>query len=160
YFAVTGVPTCALPIFSTLSPPGETWLMRYVFNFDHARGIHVHQYQMPTGEPASHGCVRLILEDAQWIYGWADPWRTTVGSGALGLRSADGRILEQGTTVLVLGDGEEPVDGPPQRFLHTDDGPALRVVELPADPWSVPPGTAQQRTFDRRRSRAEIDSRL
>ncbi|HLT47510.1 MAG TPA: L,D-transpeptidase, partial [Rubricoccaceae bacterium] len=57
---------------STLSPPGETWLMRYVFNFDHARGIHVHQYQMPTGEPASHGCVRLILEDAQWIYGWAD----------------------------------------------------------------------------------------
>ena len=137
---------------STLSPPGETWLMRYVFNFHHERGIHIHQYQMPTGEPASHGCVRLILADARWIYDWADPWRTTVGSGRRGIGTAEGRILQQGTTVLVLGDGEEPVDGPPQRFLHTDDGPALRVVELPADPWSVPPGTAQQRTFDRRRS--------
>ncbi|MDX1418944.1 MAG: L,D-transpeptidase [Rubricoccaceae bacterium] len=137
---------------STLSPPGETWLMRYVFNFHHRRGIHVHQYQMPTGEPASHGCVRLILADAQWIYDWADPWRTTVGSGALGLRSADGRILEQGTTVLVLGDGEEPVGGPAELFRHTPSGPVLNRVELPEDPWSVPPGTAQQRMFDRRRA--------
>jgi hypothetical protein len=137
---------------SDLSPPGETWLMRYVFNFNHERGIHVHQYQMPTGEPASHGCVRLILEDAKWIFEWAEPWRTTVGSGALGLRSADGRVLEQGTVVLVLGDGEEPVDGPVRRFLHTENGPVLRVVELPEDPWSVPPGTDQQRLFDRRRA--------
>lgn len=137
---------------SDLSPPGQTWLMRYVFNFDHRRGIHVHQYQMPTGEPASHGCVRLILQDAQWIYSWADPWRTTAGSGYAGIGSAGGRVLEQGTTVLVLGDGEEPTDGPPQRFLHTPSGPVLRVVELPADPLSVPAGTEQQRLFDRQRT--------
>lgn len=136
---------------STLSPPGETWLMRYVFNFYHERGIHIHQYQMPTGEPASHGCVRLIMADAQWIYDWADGWRTTAGDGSRGLGSASGRILRQGTTVLVLGDGEEPVDGPVQRFVHTPDGPQLRVVALPNHPYDVPPGSPQQEMFDRRR---------
>ena len=132
---------------SSEAPPGEVWLMRYVFNFDAVRGIHIHQYQMPTGEPASHGCVRLILADARWIYGWADPWVTTNGRGAMG-----GNIIKQGTMVLVLGDGEEPKGGPVQRFLRTPDGPVLRVVDLPADPWSVSPGSAQQRAWDRRRS--------
>ncbi|MDX1418945.1 MAG: L,D-transpeptidase [Rubricoccaceae bacterium] len=132
---------------SSESPPGEEWLMRYVFNFHNERGIHIHQYQMPTGEPASHGCVRLILADARWIYDWADPWVTTNGRGAKG-----GQIRQQGTMVLVLGEGEEPKDGPPQRFLYTPDGPRLRVVDLPADPWSVPPGSDQQRAWDRRRS--------
>ncbi|NNF59020.1 MAG: L,D-transpeptidase [Rhodothermaceae bacterium] len=138
---------------STLSPPGETWLMRYVFNFHHERGIHIHQYQMPTGEPASHGCVRLILADARWIYDWADSWRTTAGTGNRGLPSANGRIVEQGTTVLVLGDGEEP-DGPPQRFVDTVNGPTLRVVELPNHPYDVPPGSPQQQMFDRQRTQS------
>ena len=136
---------------STLSPPGETWLMRYVFNFHHERGIHIHQYQMPTGEPASHGCVRLILADARWIYDWADPWRTTVGSGRRGIGTAEGRILQQGTTVLVLGDGEEPSGGPVQRFVDTPSGPQLRVVTLPDHPYDVPPGSPQQVLFDRQR---------
>jgi len=136
---------------STLSPPGETWLMRWVFNFHHARGIHIHQYQMPTGAPASHGCVRLILGDAQWIYSWADAWVTTAGSGERGLGTAGGRILQQGTTVLVLGDGEEPL-GAPERFVEVDGEPALRVVELPDSPYDVPPGTGQQVMFDRQRA--------
>lgn len=131
---------------SSESPPGEEWLMRWVFNFHHERGFHVHQYTMPTGAPASHGCVRLIAADAKWIYDWADPWRTTAGVGALG-----GDILEQGTVVLVLGDGEEP-EGRPERFVKGPDGPRVRLVDLPDDPWSVPPGTAQQRFFDSRRS--------
>lgn len=130
---------------SSESPPGEEWLMRWVFNFHHERGFHIHQYTMPTGAPASHGCVRLIAADAKWIYDWADPWTTTAGEGALG-----GDIIEQGTTVLILGDGEEP-EGPPQRFVRGPDGPEVRLVELPDDPFDVPPGTAQQRFFDSRR---------
>ncbi|HLT47511.1 MAG TPA: L,D-transpeptidase [Rubricoccaceae bacterium] len=129
---------------SSESPPGEEWLMRWVFNFENERGIHIHQYSMPSGGPASHGCVRLITADARWIYGWADPWVTTNGRGAIG-----GRILKQGTMVLVL--GEEP-PGRPRVFEHTPVGPVRRVVELPEDPWSVPPGSAQQRAWDRRRS--------
>ena len=143
---------------STLSPPGERWRMRWVFNFHHARGIHVHQYRMPNGEPASHGCVRLITDDAKWIYDWADGWRTTAGNAATGLPSADGRVIEQGTTVLVLGDGEEPVGGPPARFVWDGDQPRLRVVDLPADPYTVPPGTPQQELFDRRRAQAAANS--
>lgn len=139
---------------STLSPPGERWRMRWVFNFHHERGIHVHQYRMPIGQPASHGCVRLITQDAQWIYDWADGWRTTAGTAADGLPSANGRVIEQGTTVLVLGDGEEPVSGPPARFDWVEGEPTLRVVDLPADPYSVRPGTPQQEMFDRKRQRA------
>ncbi len=136
---------------STLSPPGERWLMRWVFNLHHERGIHVHQYNVPTGAPGSHGCVRLIMADAQWIYNWADGWVTSAGPSERGLASADGRVLRQGTVALILGEGEEPT-GPVQRFTHTDAGPALRVVELPADPYSVPAGTEQQRMFDRQRT--------
>ena len=135
---------------STLSPPGETWRMRWVVNFHDARGIHVHQYAMPIGEPASHGCVRTITRDAEWIYEWADLWRTTNGHGSRGLASR-GRILQQGTTVLVL--GEEPVGGPPQRFRWDDGVPTLVVVDLPDDPYSVPAGTPQQERFDRIRKR-------
>lgn len=126
---------------SSESPPGEEWLMRWVFNFHAPRGFHVHQYTMPTGAPASHGCVRLIAADARWIYDWADGWK----------RDSQGRVIEQGTMVLVLGDGEEP-DGRPQRFLRTPDGPRPNTVDLPDDPYSVPPGTDQQVQFDRLRA--------
>ncbi len=126
---------------SSESPPGEEWLMRWVFNFHGPRGFHIHQYVMPTGAPASHGCVRLIAADAKWIYDWADGWK----------RDANGNVIQQGTTVLVLGDGEEP-DGRPQRFVKTPAGPRPNLVDLPDDPFSVPPGTDQQVQFDRLRA--------
>lgn len=129
---------------SSESPPGQEWLMRWVFNFHNERGIHVHQYSMPRSGPASHGCVRLITADARWIYDWAEPWVTTNGRGAIG-----GQIRRQGTPVLIL--GEEP-DDRPRVFDHTPSGPVRRVVTLPEDPWSVPPGSAQQAVWDRRRS--------
>lgn len=133
---------------SSESPPGQTWLMRWVLNFHNERGFHMHQYSMPTGAPASHGCVRMIDADARWLYDWVDPWVTTAGRGALG-----GEIRKQGTMLLVLGEGQEP-DGPARRFVDTPEGPERRIVELPEDPWSVPPGTAQQRAFDRLRPRS------
>jgi hypothetical protein len=133
---------------SSESPPGEEWLMRWVFNFHAPRGFHVHQYTMPTGAPASHGCVRLIAADAKWIYDWADGWT----------RDNQGRVVEQGTTVLILGDGEEP-DGRPQRFVKKPGGPQPNYVELPEDPFDVPAGTDQQVHFDRlRAARAQSDT--
>ena len=128
---------------STLSPPGEDWEMYWVFNFHHTRGIHVHQYPFPTGGPASHGCVRLIDADAKWIYQWAEPWKTT--EGHIGPWSAQGRILEQGTTVLVL--GTEP-EGVPRPFTFERRYPVLKRLDLPDHPREVPPGTPQQRRFD------------
>lgn len=129
---------------SSESPPGQVWLMRWVLNFYHERGFHMHQYAMPTGGPASAGCVRLLMADAKWLYDWVDPWVTTAGRGAMG-----GDILEQGTMLLLLGDGQEP-KGPAPRFRWTPDRPEKIVVALPEDPYSVPPGSAQQRFYDRR----------
>lgn len=135
---------------STLSPPGEEWNMRWVFNFHAARGIHVHQYSMPTGGPMSHGCVRLIDADAKWIYDWAEPWQTT--KGHMGPASGRGRLLSPGTPVLVLGD--EP-EGDPEPFEYKRKYPVLKRVQLPSDPYKVPPGTPQQERWDQQRRRAQ-----
>lgn len=130
---------------SSLSPRDEPWEMYWVFNIHEARGIHIHQYAFPTGGPTSHGCVRLIDSDAKWIYNWADPWtRSGKGTGI----AQGGRIVKQGTTVLVI--NEDPA-GKPQPFEFMKRYPILRKVELPADPYDVPPGTPQQEHFDRLR---------
>jgi len=132
---------------STLSPPGEEWRMRWVFNFHAARGIHVHQYSMPTGGPTSHGCVRLVDADAKWIYDWAEPWETT--QGHMGPSSGRGKLLAPGTMVLVLGKSPE---GTPQPFEYKERYPVLKRVELPTNPYAVPPGSGQQRMWDRTRA--------
>ena len=131
---------------STLSPPGEEWRMRWVFNFHAARGIHIHQYSMPTGGPASHGCVRLIDADARWIYNWADPWQTT--KGHMTPASAQGKLLDPGTMVLVIGDDPK---GTPQPFEYKARYPVLKRVDLPSNPYDVPAGTNQQEMWDRLR---------
>ncbi len=75
---------------------------------------------------------------------------TSNGTAADGLPSR-GRITKQGTTVIVV--GTEP-PGAPQRFQDADGQPELIKVALPDDVWAVPPGTEQQREFDRKRRRA------
>lgn len=135
---------------STLSPPGEEWKMRWVFNFHAARGIHIHQYSFPTGGPGSHGCVRLIDADAKWIYDWADPWKTT--NGHMGPASGRGELLAPGTMVLVISD--EP-EGDPQPFDYKSRYPVLKRVDLPNDPYEVPPGSPQQEIWDQYRQEAQ-----
>jgi len=134
---------------SSESPPGERWEMYWVFNFVVNRGIHVHQYPLPTGGPTSHGCVRLIEEDAKWIYDWADQWRS--GSGAGYNAGGYGTIVEPGTMVLVL--GQDP-PGKPEPFVRVNRRPEIRQVELPTSPYNVAPGTDMQRYFDRREGRS------
>jgi hypothetical protein len=131
---------------STMSPPGEDWTMRWVFNFHAARGIHVHQYSMPTGGPTSHGCVRLVDADAKWIYDWAEAWSTT--QGRIGPASGRGTLKDPGTMVLVV--GNDPA-GTPQPFEYKARYPVLKRVELPRNPYDVPPGTNQQEMWDRLR---------
>lgn len=119
---------------SSLSPPGERWEMYWVFNFHLARGIHIHQYPMPTGGPTSHGCVRLVEDDAKWIYFWADSWRTAGGDG---FGSQGSRIIRPGTTVLVI--GQDPTSHP-HPFDLRGRYPALRRIDLPTRPQDVPRG--------------------
>lgn len=132
---------------SSLSPPGERWEMYWVFNFHNPRGIHIHQYPLPTGGPTSHGCVRLVDTDAKWIYDWADAWQ--VANGRVDFGSIGSRVVEPGTTVLVV--GEDPA-GAPLPFDFKKRYPVLKQVDLPAHPYDMPPGTDQQEHFDRLRA--------
>ncbi len=129
---------------SSESPDDEPWEMYWVMNFHQSKGMHVHQYEMPTGGPLSHGCVRLVDADAKWVYHWADIWHTT--SSSEGIASVGAKILKQGTTVLVI--GQEP-DGKPQPFQFGRRYPVLKRITLPAHPYDIPPGTPQQVRFDK-----------
>lgn len=127
----------------------ESWDMYWVMNIHVERGIHFHQYAMPTGGPGSHGCIRAIDADARWVYNWADSWTTSSGRNTFA--SIGSRVLKQGTTVLVLGDDPEDV---PHPFLNRRRYPVLMQVSLPADVWSVPAGSPQQVQWDRARRSA------
>ncbi len=118
---------------STESPPGQEWRMRYVMNIHNSRGIHLHQYDsVPTGPPVGHGCVRLIMPDAKWLWEWSEPWVTTAGRGARG-----GKLKERGTMVIIQ--GEEP-KATPRRVKIEPAGARRIIVSLPPDPLSVEPG--------------------
>ena len=132
------------PGYGSSDPDAELWEMYWVMNLHEARGIHMHQYALPTSGPASHGCIRMLEPDAQWLYTWTDTWRVEGQRDPISSVGAD--IKAQGTMVLIIG---EDISVPPQPFLHRPNYPVLRMVHLPPDPYAIPPGTGQQRAFDR-----------
>lgn len=127
----------------------ESWDMYWVMNIHLERGVHFHQYAMPTGGPTSHGCIRAVDADAKWVYDWADSWTAAGGNT---FTSIGTRLTKPGTTVLVLGDDPKTAPSP---FIFRRRYPILAKTELPASPWDVPPGTAQQVRWDRERVAAE-----
>lgn len=73
---------------STVNP---RWYMPWYFNFENRRGLALHAYTLP-GRPASHACIRMLDDDARWLYGWGEQW--TLGAGG-------GTIDRPGTPVLI-----------------------------------------------------------
>ena len=59
-----------------VSTVDDAWLLPFYFNFMNFEGVGVHQYELP-GYPASHACVRLDMDDAKYIYDWAQQWELT-----------------------------------------------------------------------------------
>lgn len=98
---------------STINP---TWVMEWAFNFENQLGLAMHQKELP-GHPASHGCVRLLEDDARWLFGWADPW-------SLDLEGR--RLLERGTPVFIVG------------AYDFDSPPPWRSLEWLASPVTLP----------------------
>ena len=99
---------------STIDPE---WIMDWAFNFENRTGLAFHEQTLP-GQPASHGCVRLLGDDAQWLFEWGDPWT---------LDATGTRVLKLGTPVLVIGEYDfaaAPSWRSPDRLA--------RPVELPA----------------------------
>ncbi len=134
------------PGYGSNSPDAELWEMYWVMNIHEARGIHIHQYALPMGGPASHGCVRLSDPDARWLYAWTDTWDKTGGDH---ISSVGATIHEQGTIVLVIG---HDIVGMPNPFVFREDYPVMKRVQLPDSPYDLPPGTPQQEQFDRLRA--------
>lgn len=78
---------------STVDP---SWKLGWNFNIYNHDGIGWHQYDLP-GYHASHSCLRLLNEDAKWLYQFADQWV---------LDKSGNKVLAKGTPVMVFGDAE------------------------------------------------------
>jgi lipoprotein-anchoring transpeptidase ErfK/SrfK len=103
---------------STVDPE---WFLRWYFNFDNREGLAFHAYPLP-GHPASHGCVRLLERDAEWLFEWGQPWI---------LDSSGTHVQHPGTPVLLLGRYDSDAR-PPWRSLawlsHTVHLPATTLT--------------------------------
>jgi hypothetical protein len=75
-----------------ISSENDEWVMPWFFNFCNKIGLGLHQYTLP-GRPASHGCVRLLLADAKWLFYWGQKWEL----------ASDGQVLANGTPVMIVG---------------------------------------------------------
>ena len=84
------------------SSVNRNWYLPWYFNFSAKTGHAFHQYELP-GLPASHGCVRLLKRDAQWLYGWGQEWTVDEKGWT---------ATENGTPVLIIGDYPE-IETPP-----------------------------------------------
>lgn len=75
-----------------VSTVDSTWLLPWCINIHNTQGISLHQFDLP-GYPASHSCIRLLEEDAKWLYEWVGTWKLTPDAS---------EILAHGTPVVVF----------------------------------------------------------
>lgn len=75
----------------SVSTVDDSWILKWNFNISNHGGIGFHEYELP-GHPASHSCLRLLSDDAQFLYSWANQWILSKG-----------QLLAKGTPVLVYG---------------------------------------------------------
>jgi len=103
----------------SISTVSDEWKLRWNFNISNFKGIGWHQYEMP-GYPASHSCLRMLEEDAKWMYSFADTWILNKGGAT---------VRANGTPVYVYGDykwgGRKPwynlMDDPKANDMSVDD---------------------------------------
>jgi len=99
---------------TAISTDDPSWILDWYVNIIALKGVAFHQYELP-GKPASHGCVRLLEQDARWIYGWADQWVPGRGS----------HVKVYGTPVLIFGDYAY---GQPAPWLGLTTGDSSAVI--------------------------------
>ncbi len=76
----------------TISTVNDEWKLKWNFNIENKAGVGWHQYAMP-GYPASHSCLRMLEQQAQWMYSWAEQW----------ILDGPNTVTAQGTPVIVFG---------------------------------------------------------
>ncbi len=104
---------------STVNP---SWVLPWYFNLDNFAGVGFHQYDLP-GYPASHGCVRLLNEDAKWIFDWADQWILAKGRNS---------VAAYGTPVIIFGDYAYGRQAPWKRLAEDAHASDVTASEIEA----------------------------
>ena len=104
----------------THSTVDDAWVLKWYFNLDNLEGISLHEYDLP-GYPVSHSCVRLLSEDAEWIYNWAEQWK---------LSSDRKTIAENGTSVIVFGEYAYGKTPPWKKLITNENATALLEEEV------------------------------
>lgn len=104
----------------TTSTIDDEWILKWNFNLANFDGISMHQYALP-GYPASHSCVRLYADDAEWIYNWADQWIVTPNGNTK---------LASGTPVIIYGAYDFTSSAPWKQLPENPDATKVSKDEL------------------------------
>jgi hypothetical protein len=100
---------------SVTSTVDDAWVMPWYFNLENKLGVSMHQYELP-GYPASHACVRLLEDDAIWLYHWADQWKL----------SPNGETIQAyGTPVIIFGAYEYKNIAPWKHLVETPNNASI-----------------------------------
>jgi hypothetical protein len=102
-----------------ISTDDPTWVLDWYVNFIAQKGVAFHEYSLP-GAPASHGCVRLLEDDAKWMYRWTEQWIPGRGSA----------VKRYGTPVLVTGDYDYSAPAPWLALAEDPTADRVTAVEL------------------------------
>ncbi|NML59334.1 L,D-transpeptidase [Chryseobacterium cheonjiense] len=103
-----------------ISTVSSEWKLPYNFNIFNLDGIGWHQYDLP-GYPASHSCLRLLMNDAKWLYSYADTWVLNPGGAT---------TKAKGTAVLVYGDYPWGKRKPWRKLLNDPNSNNVSVEEM------------------------------
>ncbi len=76
-----------------ISTEDSSWILNWYFNIVNASGVSFHEYELP-GYPASHSCIRMREEDAQFLYYFAEQWK---------LDEKGRQVITEGTPVIIFG---------------------------------------------------------
>ena len=105
---------------SVKSSIDDAWVMPWYFNLDNKYGVSMHQYDLP-GFPASHACIRLLKDDAIWLYNWAEQW----------ILSPNGQHIQTyGTPVLIFGSYEYTQPAPWKSLVNDPNSASIDVATL------------------------------
>lgn len=100
-----------------ISTVDSDWKLPYNVNIHNTLGIGWHEYDLP-GYPASHSCLRLLHDDAKYLYNWADQWVLNKGGAT---------VKANGTPVVVFGDYSWGAKKP-WKYLESD--PKLNDISI------------------------------
>lgn len=77
-----------------ISTVNKSWKLPYNFNIHNTLGIGWHQYDLP-GYPASHSCLRMLMDDAKWMFNFGEQWVLNKGGAT---------VKANGIPVIVFGE--------------------------------------------------------